>query len=371
VAATKKILLIQTAFLGDLLLSVPLLKHLKTLFPDSEISLVCRKGFGSLFQDLQLVEKTYEIQKKNKASYQEALEQLQSIDFDLLLSPHESFTTAIFTRPIRAKMKIGFRKWWNFFFFDKRIKKNLSLPDAIRQMSLLTEQDPLLNENIQQFQKQEVEWRSQGEKMLSPVPKWASPVVGVADRWTELQEKFQLPSRAICLFPGSVWKTKQWTEEGFLELGQKLYEQGHSLLIMGGPGEEELSDRIAAVIPGAISLAGRTSQLETLQILAKADLVVTNDSAGQHLAALVAAPTVSVFGPTVLEFGYRPWNSSAVIVERKGLSCRPCGKHGHNKCPIGTHECMKKITSTEVLQACQEFLFLVSSRGPRSTSKKI
>ncbi len=367
-AGTKRILLIQTAFLGDLLLSVPLLKYLKTQFPESEISLVCRKGFGALFKDLQLIDRSYEIQKKNKESYQAALRQLETTEFDLLLSPHESLTTAFFVRKLQAKMKIGFHRRWNGVFFDKRIKKNLALPDAIRQMSLLTGQDPLLNEHIQQFQKQEAEWKSQGEKMLSPVPAWASPIVNLPNTWAQLQEKFQLPARSICLFPGSVWRTKQWTEEGFLELGQKLYEQGHSLLIMGGPGEEELAERIAAVIPGAQSLAGKTTQLETLVVLSKADMVVTNDSAGQHLAALVGTPTVSVFGPTVLEFGYRPWNSKAVIVERKGLSCRPCGKHGHNKCPIGTHECMKKISSTEVLQACQEFLFLVSRR---SSSKKI
>jgi len=350
VAATKRILVIQTAFLGDLLLSVPLFKYLKNQFPGCEISLVCRKGFGALYKDLKLVDKTYEIQKKNKASYKAALGQLQAWDFDLLLSPHESFTTALFSRSIRAKNKIGFRKWWNFLFFDRRVKKDLSLPDAIRQMSLLQEQDANLKSQIQLFHKRDLEWRKIGNELLTPVPDWASPIVQLPSTWSELQSRFQLPARMVCLFPGSVWKTKQWTEEGFLEVGQKLQAQGRSVVIMGGPGEEELAGRIASLIPGAQSLAGRTSQLETLLILSRADVVVTNDSAGQHLAALVGAPTVSVFGPTVLEFGYRPWNSKSMIVERKGLSCRPCGKHGHHQCPIGTHECMKKISATEVLQ---------------------
>jgi heptosyltransferase-2 len=87
-----------------------------------------------------------------------------------------------------------------------------------------------------------------------------------------------------------------------------------------------------------------------------AELVVTNDSAGQHLAALAGTKTVSVFGPTVLPFGFRPWNSQAIVVERFGLSCRPCGKHGPMKCPIGTHECMKSIRSNEVYQACERLL---------------
>jgi heptosyltransferase-2 len=354
VATTKRILVIQTAFLGDLLLSVPLFKYLKNQFPACEISLVCRKGFGSLYRDLKLVDKTFEIQKKNKESYQTALSQLQAWEFDLLLSPHESFTTAWFTRSIRARKKVGFYKWWNAPFFDLRVRKDLRLPDAIRQMSLLQEQDEKLKESIRQFHKLDLEWRKKSDGLLTPVPDWASPIVTLPSSWPELQSRFQLPSRAICLFPGSVWKTKQWTEEGFLEVGQKLHEQGSSVLVMGGPGEEELAERVAAQIPGALNLAGKTSQLETLQILSRADVVVTNDSAGQHMAALVGAPTVSIFGPTVLEFGYRAWNSRAMIVERKGLACRPCGKHGHNKCPIGTHECMKRVSSVEVLQKIEQ-----------------
>ncbi len=350
-ATTKRILVIQTAFLGDLLLSVPLFKYLRAQFPGCEISLVCRKGFGALFKDLKLVEKTFEIKKKDKESYKQALAQIQAWDYDLLLSPHESLTTAFFVRQVKAKMKIGFAKWWNAPFFHKRVRKDLCLPDAIRQMSLLQEQDPKLKEQIFQFHKMDLEWRKKGEAFLTPVPDWASPLVQLPDAWNEIQSRFQLPTRAVCLFPGSVWRTKQWTEVGFEEVGLKLKEQGQEVLIMGGPGEEALAERISAKIPGSRSLAGKTSQLETLLILSRADVVVTNDSAGQHLAALVGAPTVSVFGPTVLEFGYRPWNSKAIIVERKGLSCRPCGKHGHHKCPIGTHECMTKLSSTEVLQA--------------------
>lgn len=362
-AATKRILVIQTAFLGDLILSVPLFKYLKRQFPDCEISLVCRKGFGSLYKELKLVDKTYEIQKKDKASYQAAQKQLQAWEFDLLLSPHESMTSALFSRSIRAKTKIGFHKWWNFLFFDRRVKKNLVLPDSIRQMSLLQEQDTNLKNQILQFHKQDLEWQKAAHDLLTPVPDWASPLVNLPDTWNVLQAKFDLPARAVCLFPGSVWRTKQWTEEGFREVGEKLQAQGRSVLIMGGPGEEELADRIAALIPGAKSLAGRTSQLETLLILSRADVVVTNDSAGQHLAALVGAPTVSVFGPTVLEFGFRPWNSKALIVERKALACRPCGKHGHNQCPIGTHECMKSITATEVLQKISVLESVLNSKS--------
>jgi heptosyltransferase-2 len=119
---------------------------------------------------------------------------------------------------------------------------------------------------------------------------------------------------------------------------------------MGGPGEEELCEKIGQQIPGALNLAGRTSLLETTTVLSGAKLVVTNDSGGQHLAALSGVPTVAVFGPTVPEFGFIPWNKQAQVVENKTLACRPCGKHGHQICPIGTHICMTSITADQVVE---------------------
>ncbi len=353
-AATKRILIIQTAFLGDLLLSVPLIKHLKSTFPGVEISVVCRKGFGSLLTSLGLVDRALEIEKKKKETYRQALEAFGHIEFDLLLCPHESFTTASFSKKVRARKKIAFHKWWNFFFFTERIKKDLSLPDALRQMSLLQEFDPLLKKNLQDFHKQDLAWKKQNSFLLTPVPDWASPVVNVNSRFAEVQSNRGLKTNYVCLFPGSVWKTKQWSEEGFVGTGKGLAQQGLQVVVMGGPGEEELAARVAKQIPESLNLAGQTNLLESLVILSKAQVVISNDSAGQHLAALVAAPTLSVFGPTVLEFGFRPWNSFSTVVEREGLACRPCGKHGHHKCPLNTHECMKSIQSKEVLERIEK-----------------
>lgn len=350
----SKVLVIQTAFLGDLALSVPLFKNIRQQMAQVEISLVCRQGLGSFLKDLGLIHSFYEIKKKDRASYDKVIEALRPIQFDLLLSPHESWTSARLARQIRAKKKIAYAKWWNYFFFDERVKKNLGLPDSLRQLSLLQNHIPDLNRKLLAFQKMDHEFQSQNPQgRLSPVPEWASPRVDVQSFVVEILSRWGLPARFVCLFPGSVWATKQWTEQGFIDTGMQLSREGHQVLIMGGTGEEELSEKIANLVPGAISLAGKTKLIETIAILSRADLVITNDSASQHLAALVETPTISIFGPTVQNFGYRPWNSRAVIVERVGLSCRPCGKHGHQRCPIGTHECMKSISAIEVLSARQ------------------
>lgn len=356
----RKILVIQTAFLGDLLLSVPMLKRLHLQIPNVEIHLICRKGFGELLKKTGVVDQTFEIQKKNKDSYQGALKAAAQHEYELLISPHESFTTARMVAKIKAPKKISYKKWWNFLFYNERIEKDFSLPDSLRQMSLLKNHDPDLANKLMEWKKAEHAWKTQnpGENgFLSPVPEWASPIVNSSMSANEARQKFSFNKKFVCLFPGSVWATKQWTETGYVELGQRLSEK-YQIVVMGGPGEEALATRVAEKIPDSKNLAGHCSLEETLAILALADLVVTNDSAGQHLAALAGAKTVSVFGPTVLPFGFRPWNSRAIVVERLGLSCRPCGKHGPMKCPIGTHECMKSISAGEVYQACERLLSL-------------
>lgn len=186
------------------------------------------------------------------------------------------------------------------------------------------------------------------------VPEWASPRITLPSHGSDAV------GPSICLFPGSVWATKKWTEEGFIQTGKAYLEKGFDVHIMGGPGEEQIAQRVQEALgsqdPRVKNWAGRAALMKTMQILENASLVVTNDSAGQHMAALLEIPTVTVFGPTVLEFGYRAWNNKSVVVENKNLSCRPCGKHGHHQCPIGTHECMKSVSAETVVLAGESLL---------------
>jgi heptosyltransferase-2 len=340
--AKEKIIFIQTAFLGDLLLSVPALKNLRQQFKDCEVTLVCRQGVGQLFKDLKLVENVYEIKKGNRRSYQEVLDQLAAINFDYLISPHESFTTAKFSGKIKAHTKIAFKKWWNFIFFNERIEKDQTLPEALRQISLLQNHIPDLKAKLMAYKAENRFY----------VPEWASAKISLPDSGKQM--------RSICLFPGSVWATKKWTEEGFIQVGKDFFSRGYDILVMGGPGEEEIAERVKSGISNSSSkvqnLAGKTSLMESLQLIHLSSLVVTNDSAGQHMAALTETPTVSIFGPTIPEFGYRGWNNQSVVVETKDLACRPCGKHGHQACPIGTHICMKSISGENVSKAADKLL---------------
>ncbi|PIS12017.1 MAG: hypothetical protein COT73_00835, partial [Bdellovibrio sp. CG10_big_fil_rev_8_21_14_0_10_47_8] len=184
-------------------------------------------------KDLKLVDRTEEIVKKDRPSYRLALKNLQAIEFDWLLSPHQSVTTGFMVWRIKAKRKIGFRQWWNAWIFDERVERRIELPDALRQMSLLQNHWPDLRKKLNNFLKDDREHGKKNEPLLSAVPDWASPQVSAPLAFDQLQSKWDVPAHFFAIFPGSVWATKQWTEEGFGALGKRLISQGHSVVFMG------------------------------------------------------------------------------------------------------------------------------------------
>ena len=327
----------QTAFLGDLLLGIPLLKRLRLRFPEATLHLVCRQGLGTFLLHLKVIDQFYEIKKGQTESYKLCRQSIGSTVFDLVVCPHESIRSAWFVRSLKARHKVGFLKRWNSWAFTNRLEKDFRLPEALRQMSLLTPWDSELGLKIEKYKQQN------SIDQLSTVPEWASMKIDEIN----VSSKENL----ICLFPGSVWSTKQWTETGFAEVANTFLNQGREVYLLGGSSERGLADRLKKLAPRVKNYVGQTDLKDTLEYLRRSIGVVCNDSAGQHLASVAGTPCVSIFGPTVLSLGFQPWNPHSVVVQRDDVQCRPCGKHGHKECPLGTHACMRKIPSADVLQA--------------------
>ncbi|MEK6774068.1 MAG: glycosyltransferase family 9 protein [Bdellovibrionota bacterium] len=369
----RSLLVVQTAFLGDLLLGVPFFRHLRKIWPHHEVILLCRKNLGDFFLKTKLVDKVVEVVKGDTSSYSSAVSLLNENSIEYIFSPHESLRTAFLSLKIKADHKVSFKKFWNSFIFDQRILKPQGWPDPLRQMSLLFPLDKELEVQVEQLALQNNFYKKDQNGKLSFIPEWCSLNLKsqlLADDFSfqrlenHLNLKWTSESKWILLFPGSVWATKMWTEEGFVNVGRDLQQKGYQVFIMGGPGEEELGKRIHRQIPNSLNLVGRTSVYESALILARSLLMIGNDSASTHLACCANTPTISVFGPTILEFGFRPWSNHSYVVEKEGLLCRPCGPHGHRKCPLGTHECMRSIDSESVFKLADLVVdgFKVSSR---------
>lgn len=345
-------LILQTAFLGDLCLSIPLMKHVRRIWPNNKIHLVCRSGLGEPFILLGLVDVVHEVKKGDKETYKDVQQNLRKYKIEYAFVPHMSIRSALFLSGLKVTNKVGFQKWWNRPFFNHRVVRHDGIPDALRQLMLLIPFEFGLKEKFLLWQSGLHYYIKTQTGQLTAPPEWST--MGVRSLINKTCESFKLNQKFgdfadVLIFPGSVWETKKWVEKGFVDVAKILRQRGFRVFICGSTNEKELCERIA-IASQTQSIAGQTSLIELLGLMTQAKLVIGNDSGSSHLAAMAEAKSVSIFGPTVLNQGYRPWSNQSWIVEVENLGCRPCGKHGHKKCPLGTHDCMKHISDEHVIE---------------------
>ena len=164
----------------------------------------------------------------------------------------------------------------------------------------------------------------------------------------------------VALAPGSVWATKRWPSFNALaaEITDDPQLKGARVVALGGPSDMPLATEIVDIVRerggAAIDATGKLSLLASAALLSRARVLVTNDSAPLHLASAMNTPTIAVFGPTVPAFGFGPLSSRQVIVENDTLTCRPCHAHGPQQCPLTHWRCMRELSATRVLAHVQQ-----------------
>ena len=158
----------------------------------------------------------------------------------------------------------------------------------------------------------------------------------------------------VVLAPGSVWQTKRWPY--YPELARRLA-SSYRLAIVGGAEDAPLARAIlhelghAATAPGAVDATGKLSLLGSAELIGRSERLVTNDSLPQHIASAMGTPTITLFGPTVPAFGFGPLTPQSIALGHDSLSCRPCHHHGPRRCPLGHWRCMKELTVERVAHA--------------------
>lgn len=149
--------------------------------------------------------------------------------------------------------------------------------------------------------------------------------------------------------PGATYgSAKRWYPEKFAEVARALSDR-YEIVLFGGPGEVEMATDIECRLEGIAvkNMAGKTSVQELCAMIGGLDLFITNDSGPMHVAAAYQVPTVAIFGPT-RHLETSQWQNEKSVIVRHDMECAPCMKR---ECPLGHHECMKSITSNEVIEA--------------------
>ena len=159
----------------------------------------------------------------------------------------------------------------------------------------------------------------------------------------------------IAFAPGSVWATKRWPYYG--QLAEVLAPR-FRIAIVGGLADSPEAASIAD-FSGARGVDDGTASLSLLasaELIGRARLLVTNDSAPQHLASAMGTKTITIFGPTVEEFGFGPLAPHSISLGLDALACRPCHHHGPPHCPLGHWRCMRELDVDAVARAVDEVL---------------
>ena len=338
-----RILVIQTAFLGDVILTLPLVQVLKEFFAFSLIDVVVIPKAASILSGHPAIRKAVEFDKRGKdrglfGLWKLAMK-LRSEHYSIALVPHRSLRSALLAFLAGIPIRVGFARGGGRFFFSSRVAYIRDAHEIERNLSLLK------GIGISQYPFR--------RPVVSPSQEDSTRVADF------LSGSFgsQTPG-LVALAPGTVWNTKRWYKDRYAELAARLSADGLGVVLIGGREDQELCGEIAAT-SGTTMIAdasGKLSLLQSAELVRLSRILVCNDSAPLHLATAVGTPIVAIFGATVPEFGFGPVGDRDIVVETRGLSCRPCSIHGGDRCPIKTFECMDRITSERVYQKIQALL---------------
>ncbi|MBN1448898.1 MAG: glycosyltransferase family 9 protein [Bacteroidetes bacterium] len=331
----RKILIIQTAFAGDMILTTPLLTEAARCHPGAEIDVLCIPATVGLLENHPAVSHCIIYDKREgKPSLTALMRLLHRASYDLCISPHRSLRSALLAWSTRAPRRVTFDRSTGAELYTHRIRYDPHVHEVTRNLQLLAAAGCSPREFVAPSLHPDVEDCSAVDAILA----------AAAGR------------PYVCLAPGSVWATKRWIEEGFAAVARAL-STTHVVVFIGGQGDRDLCTRIEGIAGiEAINTAGTLSLLASAACIGGAALLVSNDSAPVHMASAMGTPVVEIFGATVPEFGFTPYGVKHRIVQREGLACKPCTIHGGQTCPIATFACMRDLPASDVLAAAHELL---------------
>jgi len=161
----------------------------------------------------------------------------------------------------------------------------------------------------------------------------------------------------VAIAPGAAHATKRWPADSWMALARRVAASGAEVALLGGPGDVTVAEWIAQRAGVSVaSLAGSLSLQETGAVIRRAEALVSSDTGLMHMATGVGTPVVALFGPTVRQFGFFPYNAERATVVELELPCRPCSAQGSRACPLGHHRCLRAISPEAVYDRLCEAL---------------
>jgi len=330
----KKILIIQTAFLGDVILATPLIEKLHKFYPGVQLDFLVKKGNEQLLQGHPLLKTLYILDKKRKyRSIWQLIKAFRKQKYDLIVNLHRFGSSGIITALSGAKNTAGFDK--NPFSFTYTYK-------------------------IKHFIGDKQNYRHEVGRNLEVIKAFTDGSFVMPKLYPTAEEEQSVAqyknTKYITISPCSVWFTKQFPSEKWMQL-VKLLPKDITIYLLGAPSDNQVCEQIknSDKEHTIINLAGKLPLKQSCALIHDAVLNYVNDSGPLHLASASNAPVCAVFCSTIPEFGFGPLSSFSKIVQVDyNLYCRPCGLHGYKKCPEGHFKCANDIDVKRLLSVFEE-----------------
>lgn len=322
-------LVVQTSFIGDVILTTPLIGYLAASGP---VDVVATPAGAAVLHNNPHVRRLVVYDKRGKDRGAAGLLRVARAvraegPQDIAYLAQGSLRSALLSRAARFRHRIGFNTSPGRPFYTRQVPLRRDRHHAERLLRLAL-----------------------GDASLGPYLLRPRVYPGATERAAVDEVLGAIPNERrplIALAPGSVWATKRWPY--YAELAAAL-RPTHCVVVIGAAEDAPLASEIVRAAGGsAIDASGRLSLLASAALIGRCRAIVTNDSAPLHLASAMNTPTVAVFGPTVPAFGFGPLAEKSAIAEHLSLDCRPCHPHGPRTCPLGHWRCMRELTVNDVL----------------------
>ncbi|MFI3185815.1 MAG: glycosyltransferase family 9 protein [Methylococcaceae bacterium] len=351
-----EILIIAMRFLGDVLLTTPLIRSLRQAYPDARIDVLVFSSTASMLEGNPDIDQIITTPNRPKFSDYRHLVRRLFRRYDLAVATQvgdRPFLYTLLAAPLRVavvppKNATG---WWKRFFVQHWMEYDGSLHTVLQHLKLLD----LIN-----------------------VPRCFSLVPPQPGNTRQLTQQFPFladNTGFAVLHPHPQWAYKQWTVEGWIEVGFYLKELGLRLVISGGPAQEEI-DYIASIqsqLPNdTINLAGSVSLAQLAYIIAQAKLYIGPDTGITHLAAATGVPVIALYGPTnpviwaPFPYGYQaddnPFDKTGdkqvnniYFVQGEG-DCVPCGLEGCDRHRQSRSQCLNNLPPERIKRLVRQVL---------------
>ncbi len=332
-------LVIQTSFIGDTVLTTPLIAELAKRGP---VDVLVTPNGAAVLANNPSIRTIFQYDKRS--TYAAALHMWRTIKAIRGSGPYAavylaqgSLRSAILALMTECRERIGFATSSGRALYTRRVEYRSERHHAERLwwLSMSDCADPPLPQQLRVRLYPSDEDRAAVDEMLHRA--------GIAD------------GTFIALAPGSIWGTKRWPY--YAELAAQL-SSTHPIVIIGSQRDHAVAAEIMGSVSSgtAINACGTLSLLGSAELIGRAAGLVTNDSAPQHLGSAMGTPTLTVFGPTVPDFGFGPLAPKRATAGVTELSCRPCDRHGPQRCPLGHWRCMRELPADDVMRLLNSIL---------------